>query len=278
MKILHKAIKTGTIISLVITLYFYLGWHLDSRNITEFANVTSFENLNDQELGKAIETLNARVYSKEGFAKNKSYFLWNKLGATPLQILQGGGDCADKSRLTAAILDENGIDATLVMLKPCQECSWRHTVVEARRGDSFRMAIDPVYNLTFPKPGGGYYGIEEMKARPEILENRLKELVAERGRNDKVAFYSRAVDGSHYGFPATINLERNYFTKVLGSIIGLFSDNPSMVKRPRFLEDPKLFFTILGFGATLGLLTLWGLLYYWSRRKEKRPTKVNVAN
>lgn len=218
--------------------------------------------------GDAIAALTDAVYHKSGFAKNKGFFLVERLGPTPVQILENGGDCADKSRLSAAILDEFGIDATLVMLSPCAGCRPRHTVFEART-DTDRIASDPVYNIVFPDESGGYHGIVALRDNPELLPGRLQTLVALRGSDDKVAYYQSAPDGSHYGHPKTINLEKFAATRLLKRILARFLDDPELIQRPRFLEDPKLFLALAGLGLGGMSLGLAGLVSLQIRRSHR---------
>src|SRR5688572_1347087 len=63
---------------------------------------------------RALELLHW-VYQNQGFAKNEDYFLWKELRATPVDVLEEGGDCADKSRLLSSMLREIEIPSTLAM-------------------------------------------------------------------------------------------------------------------------------------------------------------------
>lgn len=242
------------LLAVVSSVALYWSWREDSVQIKKIAEGIGLETQDEASLGKAIDELNQRIYANQGFEKNKSYFLLKSLGATPLQILEGGGDCADKSRLMAAILEEKGIDATLVMLKPCKSCMWSHTVVEARKGENFRMVVDPVYNLSFPDGIGGYFGVEDLRGDSKILEKRLEELIKIRGEQSKVSYYSSADDGSHYLYATTVNFDKNEMMRSLVKLLQLVVDEPSMVIRPRFLEDPKLFLFI---ASLLCLFFMW---------------------
>src|SRR5215469_5532110 len=71
-----------------------------------------------------IRAVNDWVYHNKGFAKNDQYFLISVLGPTPVQVMDRGGDCADKSRLVAAMLNNLHIDAGLVMISPCWYCEF----------------------------------------------------------------------------------------------------------------------------------------------------------
>src|SRR5215471_668484 len=56
-----------------------------------------------------IIAINHWVYHNQEFAPNDRYFLIPDLGPTPIQVLESGGDCGDKSRLVSAMLRQLGI-------------------------------------------------------------------------------------------------------------------------------------------------------------------------
>jgi transglutaminase-like putative cysteine protease len=74
-----------------------------------------------------IKAINDWVYQNKGFGKNNHYFIVPALGPTPTQVLEFGGDCSDKSRLVAAMLNELNLDAGLVMVSPCPNCGLNGT-------------------------------------------------------------------------------------------------------------------------------------------------------
>ncbi len=91
-----------------------------------------------------IRAVNDWVYHNQGFDKNHHYFLVPALGPTPVQVIQHGGDCADKSRLVAAMLNNlgavainwdrdvvtRGIAATLQLIGYQPETSLRPRMLE----------------------------------------------------------------------------------------------------------------------------------------------------
>ena len=202
--------------------------------------------------GEFIKELNNWVYNNKGFAKNKDYFVFKSLGPTPVQVLESGGDCSDKSRLLSALLKRRGVDSTLVMLYECEGCEPTHTVVEARY-DKGRMAADPVYDVVFPAEDGKFYGVEDLRADPSKLTARLDELEAERTRADKIAAYKRDIES--YSWPKTINWDKNVILQKMAAVIEMGGRDPFLVMRPYFLEDPKLFLMYLSLflGMTTGL-------------------------
>lgn len=224
-------------------IYVLFDWYSDNEELLAFAKtIVRANNISGQD----IERLNDLVYHTGGFAKNNHYFLLPALGPTPVQVLREGGDCSDKSRLLSAILDEIKIPATLVMLAPCDTCPFGHTVVEAQTRDG-PIVVDPVYNISFPSSAGHYYGIKDLRNDSDILQARLDELTLQRGPESKIAFYRRGADGIHYSYPVTINWEKNFLTRFAGKFLARYTDEPSLIYRPRWLEDPKfLIASILG--------------------------------
>lgn len=202
-----------------------------------------------------VQELNSWVYHKEGFEQCQARYVWAPLGPTPAQVFDAGGDCADKSRLLSAMLGSVGIPSTLVMLHPCRDCAPTHTIVNAYvAGDS--IAADPVYDLVFPDPSGGYYGVQEVRDDPQILLQRLTELKQLRGPRDKIRFH--ADNEMKYGFPKTVNWDRDPVFRTAGAALASITDEPFLITRPRLMEDPKLFlaWASLGFAAACAILLL----------------------
>lgn len=192
--------------------------------------------------------LNHWIYLNKGFKKNHGYFWLPQLGPTPIQVLQEGGDCADKSRLLMAMLDSVGIDSTLIMLYDANG-NPTHTVVEIRDGRQLAVA-DPVYDLTFPKPQGGYYSLSEMRGDPDILTHRLDALVAVNGRENKIAHYKRDIE--NYRFATTINWDKNRLLKMIAGYLQNRGIEPQTLRRPHLLDDPKLMIACLSFAGGMG--------------------------
>ena len=169
---------------------------------------------------RLLERLNHWVYNNQGFAKNPRFFLSPRLGPTPLQVLESGGDCADKSMLLAAMLDELGIPSTLVMLYSRDYAQPTHTVVETRL-PKFRAAADPVFDLVFPDGQGGLLGVSQLQARHDL-------------------------------FLCSWGAWAPWCRRALGLVVR----NPELVTRPRLLAEPKLLVSLVLLGA--GLLALGG--------------------
>ena len=220
--------------------------------------------------GAFVEELNSWVYNKEGFAQCQARYVWDPLGATPMQIYEEGGDCADKSRLLSAMLDSVDMDSTLVMLQPCRTCPATHTIVNAETETGDLVAADPVYDLVWPDEAGGYYGVAEIRDEPALLERRLTELKRLRGPEDKINFHSE--DEMKYGFPKTVNWDRDPVFRAAGAVVGNLTDEPYLVDRPRLFEDPKLFLMWGGArpGGGRGDSAVCGAAP--GRRRELRPS------
>ena len=72
-----------------------------------------------------------------------------------MEVLEHGGDCADRSRLLIVLLRHEGIYATKVALHDSQG-SPQHAVVSASIEDEdHSMVIDALFGMYFPKPEGG---------------------------------------------------------------------------------------------------------------------------
>ena len=117
------------------------------------------------------------------------------------------------------------------------------------------MAVDPVYNIFFPDTNGRYYGIKELGGNHQLLGDRIKELRVTRGPKDKINHYS--IDGANYIYTKTINWNKNLLTRGISLFVSFFSDDPFLVRRPHFLEDPKLFIVLMCSVITLFFLFLY---------------------
>lgn len=236
-----------------LTIYFCFSYSKDARVLNTLAAQLT-ENLT--ELDDKVRVLNFFVYNNHGFEKNRSYYLIKSLGATPLQVLEKGGDCADKSRLLAGMLEQIGIKVSLAMLYPCQDCAPVHTVVLAET-ESGTIVADPVFDLMFPKEAGGYYDVRQMIGDREIQENRLRVLHSVRGPKDKINFYDSAY---HYDFITTVNWLKYRWLAELSRAMENLGLEPRFTRRPALLENPKLLFVNLS-GATAVLFAILAIVF-----------------
>lgn len=183
-----------------------------------------------------IHALNDWVYHHQGFSKNTGYFIVPALGPTPIQVLEKGGDCSDKSRLEAAMLNELGIEAGLVMIAPCSRCRYIHTVVEARY-EGGRMVVDPIWNIDYPADHGKFLGVRDL-AWTSRGEERVTELQRERGGADKIA--AMPVTEAKFEYAVAMNWDKDIVTHGIVKIMRFVGYDPDTMFRPRILEDPKL--------------------------------------
>lgn len=214
------------------------------------------------------------VYANKGFEKNEGYFAWKKLGPTPIQVLEKGGDCADKSRLLSSLLREIDIPSTLAMCFN-KEGNPTHTIVDAEVEPGKRMLLDPIWDLHFPKETPGeYYSLLDLRRNPQILWDRLDQVTAVAPANAKIHRYNRAHDV--YDWATTINWDKNDALRSVRDLLAeKMGDRVYALSRPAFTEEPKLFAGMaLAFGS-LGMMGLYGignwLLAIPFRRRVKKP-------
>jgi len=181
------------------------------------------------------------VFHNRGFHENDRYFLLPQLRATPMQVVEGGGDCADKSRLLSSLLREVGIASTMLMCFDPRTGAPTHTVVEAKIEDNSFMVVDPVYRLWFPRPDGqGYYDLPALRRDPRILNSRLDDLLAVAAPRNPLHSYNRR--SAVYDRATAINWNKNAVTRFLHDRIrAVKGDAVHRIPRPILLEEPKLF-------------------------------------
>lgn len=231
---------------LCAAVYFYHSYSTDSRALRRLAAqlTRGLTRADDR-----VRVLNSFVYGHGGFERNESYYVLRRMRATPVQVLGGGGDCSDKSRLLAAMLEQIGIKTSLAMLYGCAGCPAVHTVVLART-ESGTIVADPVYDLMFPNGTGGYHDIHRMIDDPRVLASRLGALRALRGAADRIADYDES--DHRYDFVTTINWAKYRWLRGLSRGLGLLALEPRLIRRPALLENPKLLLASLsGVAAVL---------------------------
>jgi|GEM_PF-714172 len=188
-----------------------------------------------------VVAINNWVHWHGGFVANPQSFVFASMGATPLQVVDGGGDCADKSRLVVALLREVGIASTPVMCFDPKTGRPVHTVVEARLPDREYIVVDPSFNLWFPKKTepGKYYGVLALRNDPGILQSRLREVVSSRNYWMRVNGYRK--DRSVYDRASTFNWDKNIATRGMRRVLSLvYGRDVDRLRRPSVLEEPKL--------------------------------------
>jgi hypothetical protein len=185
--------------------------------------------------------------------KNRRYHLWRKLDATPIQILEHGGNCEDKSKLLTSILRELGVESSLAMVSRCEGCKLTHTVAIVRTRAGWTIA-DPAFGMTFPDRDGDLHTIQTLRAEPALLLRRLAELRALRDPADPINNYKVHTD--HHSHLTTVNWNKNALTRRVAAFIRATGGEPWSTPRPLILDDPKEFFALLGFCGAIG----WSLL------------------
>jgi hypothetical protein len=169
-----------------------------------------------------------------------------------MQILEWGGDCSNKSRLVAAMLNELNIDAGLVMLSPCPGCQFIHTVVEAEH-ENGRMVVDPIWHVDYPAADGQFLGVRDL-SWTSLGREHVAQLKNERGPADKIA--AMPDSEATFDYAVALNWEKNRMTRAAAAVLRLLGYDPDRMFRPRFLEDPKLALTL--FLVFAGVATIMG--------------------
>lgn len=203
------------------------------------------------------------VHAHHGTTRNPAHFLWPKLRATPVQVLGRGGDCADKSRLLAAMARELDMRATLAMCVDKPGGSPVHTVVDVTLADGTAMLVDPAFELSFPREDGAtvsggrgqYFCLADLRREPSLLIERLNRLRAERPWPALVHFYDERRIG--YAGATTINWDKNLAVRAIGNVLeGVMGERLYALPRPWFLEEPKAFVALAVITAGGGLFML----------------------
>ncbi|MCH7839925.1 MAG: transglutaminase domain-containing protein [Planctomycetes bacterium] len=211
------------------------------------------------------------VHVETGTAKNHSYFVLPTLGATPIQVLHAGGDCADKSRLLSAMLREVGVPATMAMCFHPATGQPSHTIVEARTDPDAFMVVDPAFDLYFPRPdGSGYFGLLDLRREPAILLRRLDQLCDTAPRTHPIHSYNRTQ--AVYDRAGSINWNRNWLMGfVRDRLLSGLGDDVYRLSRPVPFEEPKLFVAAVALLSGLSASSLWGFRVWQARRHHARP-------
>jgi Transglutaminase-like superfamily len=211
----------------------FFSWHQDEVVLRRQAEAITKNLSTDSERVRAI---NDWVYHNKSFVKNNRYFIVAALGPTPIQVMQQGGECEDKSRLVAAMLDTLGIDAGLVMIAPCQHCGFIHTVVEAQY-EAGRMVVDPTWDVDYPTGDGRFLAVRDLAGTNRGRE-RVAELRHQRLATEKIV--NMPEEDAIFDYAVAMNWDRNAVTRGIAAILRLGGYSPKTFFRPRLLEDPKL--------------------------------------
>ncbi len=251
---------TGAL-GLIASVAVYVSYRADRAILRDVAlHVT--EGIDDP--SDRVLALLGWVHDLEGSASNPAYYLIQKLRATPVQVLELGGDCADKSRLLYALLSEIDITSSMAMCFDETTYDPTHTILEARVGADEYMLVDPAYNLFFPNESGGYHDLIDLRRDAQILPQRISALLAKNPASTaRDRYYLSA--STTYHTTSTFNWKKNSLTKFALSLAqAIFGEQVYRLGRPCFLECPKiaLLMLLLAFSGTAGIVGLairqWG--------------------
>ncbi len=194
------------------------------------------------------------------------------LRPTPRQIAESGGWCSDRSRLLVVLLDLRGIHSEKWALYSPRLIP-RHAVVEVDT-EQGKMVADPLFGLWFPRPGGGYYGIEDLRAQPRILKDRVEELVARGEDPGSQPVNQYPVDRYTYAQARTINWEKNFVSGVAYNVLHLvLGRRVDQIPRPEWAEQPALMLTFAIIPLELFLLIAF-LRSQEAKRAKQEPVPV----
>ena len=202
--------------------------------------------------------------------QNSSYFLlpiFSFLRPMPRQVIEQGGDCADRSRLVIRLLRLHGIKASKWALYT-KEMKSVHAVVELE-AETGKMVVDPLFGIWFPRPDGGYYGIRELRQSPSILQDRVHSLLQEGVQPGFSDLRSYPLNEYTYQYAKTINWEKwvGMFLvyESLKLVMGQAIDD---LRRPTFVEAPQLMVVVIAGAIQGGLVVLYVARIRICRRKR----------
>jgi hypothetical protein len=220
---------------------------------------------------KVVESLkDLPVKDFSAMQQDTPYFLlpiFSFLRPMPRQVMEQGGDCADRSRLVIRMLHLHGIDASKWALYT-KEMKSVHAVVELE-AETGKMVADPDFGLWFPRSNGGYYGIKELRQSPSILQDRVHSLLQEGVQPGSSDLKSYPLNEYTYQYAKTINWEKwvGMFVvyEALKLVVGPAIDDLS---RPTFVEAPQLMVMIMAGTMQGGLVVLYLAYIGICRRKR----------
>jgi hypothetical protein len=168
------------------------------------------------------------------------------LRPTARQVFEKGGDCADRSRLLIELLKREGVVASKVALYDRAGVP-RHAVVEVDT-EHGSMAVDALYGMYFPKPGGGYYSVWDINRDESILAGRVRELA-----EVQPAVREYPLETYTYVSPRTINWDKSATMRLAyRGLRAMFGSSVDRWARPSIVEDPVLLsLTGAAFGQSL---------------------------
>jgi len=127
-----------------------------------------FDQITSPSSEPSVQVKQALAFLRQLPAKQgDSYFLISVLSflrPTARQVAEQGGDCGDRARLLVRLFSLSGIEASK-WAPYSKDLGPQHAAVQVitERGP---MAVDPLFGLWFPRPSGGYFGIEDLRRDP----------------------------------------------------------------------------------------------------------------
>ncbi len=227
---------------------------------------------------KVVESLKGLpVKDFSALQQDSRYFLlpiFSFLRPMPRQVMEQGGDCADRSRLVIRMLRLHGIGASKWALYT-KEMKSVHAVVELE-AEAGKMVADPLYGLWFPRTDGGYYDIKELRQSPSILQGRIQTLLREGVRPGSSDLKSYPIDEYTYQYAKSINWEKWAVTwplyKALSIIMGPSIDN---FQRPMLVEAPQLMVVMMAALLQGGVLAAYVLAVKTRKRFGQKKASVS---
>ena len=237
----------------------------DRRNLEALFDRIASPSLPPSEQAKLI----ANYLEMKSADTNNSYFLLPMLRflrATAWQAANQGGDCADRSRLMVALLRLRGIKASKWALY-APNGSPVHAVVELE-SEQGRMVVDPLFDMWFPRPEGGYYAIQDLEQNPEILRQRVLSLRASGEEPVGWVVNGYPLNLYVYDHVRTINWDKSAHMRVIYGVLYRFmGERADRISRPFFVEWPSLM-SVFGIGGLEALLLLVWLSLRWRTRRR----------
>jgi len=265
---LVKQIGLGILILLIgVQGYALAGYWRDQRNLEVLLDRIASPSLPPSAQARMI----ANYLEMKNSDTNRFYLLHPSLqflSATPWQVAMGGGNCADRSRFMVVLLRMRGIRASKWALyapsgRPV------HAVVELE-SEQGKMVIDPLFDLWFPRPGGGYYSIEDLKRNPEILRQRVEDLRASGEEPIGWVVLGYPLDKYVYNSARTINWDKSALMRLTyKTLYALLGERANQIERPFFVEQPGLMVVFGIAGLEAFLLLVW-LSLHWRRKRQRR--------
>ena len=201
---------------------------------------------------------------------NKDYYLlpaFDFLSSTSEEVAEQGGDCADRARLLISLLHMRGIHAVKWALYDSNGRP-KHAIVEVDT-EKGKMAVDALVGLYFPKPGGGYYSVWDLRRNPQILQDRVHELLARHVQPGAALLDRYPLDEYVYTNARSINWDKSFAMhmtyKLLHALIGSRVDR---IPRPYAAERPALLVTFASLFAEIFIL-LALLICGWVLRYQR---------